>query len=126
MKQQARNLTPNIQIEFCDPLEALVIPSFFLPGMAIYFLYGVHNSKEGLGGDSRSRDFLQRLTGSARDVCVRARSVSSDEGPLSPSSDSENDEGFQSNLMTSEDESPKHALIKQKETISDEDREKQN
>ena len=94
--------------------------------MAIYFLYGVHNSKEGLGGDSRSRDFLQRLTGSARDVRVRARSVSSDEGPLSPSSDSENDEGFLSNLMTSEDESPKHVLIKQKETISDEDREKQN
>ena len=90
-------------------------------------MYGVHNSKEGLGAVSGSRDFLQRLTRSTRDVRARTESVSSEEGPLSPSSDSENDEGFQSNLMTSEDESPqKHVLIRKKETISDEDREKQN
>lgn len=83
-------------------------------GMAIYFMYGVHNSKEGLTGDSQSRDFLQRLTGSTRDVRTCAGS-SSDEEPLSPSSDGENDEGFQSNLMTSEDESPKHTLIRKEE-----------
>lgn len=81
--------------------------------MAIYFMYGVHNSK-GLTGDSQSRDFLQRLTGSTRDVRTCAGS-SSDEEPLSPSSDGENDEGFQSNLMTSEDESPKHTLIRKEE-----------
>ena len=89
--------------------------------MAIYFLYGIHNSKEGLSGDSRSRDFLDRFTEPPRDVRVRAVSLSSEDGPLSPSSESENDEGFQSNLMTSEDESPKHALIKNKEKRKQED-----
>ena len=94
--------------------------------MAIYFMYGVHNSKEGLEGDSRSRDFLQRLTEPARDVRVRAGSLSSDEGPLSPSSDSENDEGFQSNLMTSEDESPKHILIRKKEQKTEDESEQED
>lgn len=78
-------------------------------GMAIYFMYGVHNSKAGRSEDSRSRDFLQRLREPARDIRVRAGSLSSDEGPLAQSSESENDEGFQSTQMTSEDESPKHA-----------------
>lgn len=89
-------------------------------------MYGVHNSKEGLTGDSRSRDFLQRLTKPARDVRVRARSVSSEEGPLSPSSDSENDEGFQSNLMTSDDESPKHVLSRNKEKKTEETSEQED
>ena len=72
-------------------------------------MYGVHNSKAGRSEDSRSRDFLQRLREPARDIRVRAGSLSSDEGPLAQSSESENDEGFQSTQMTSEDESPKHA-----------------
>lgn len=97
-----------------ERFQILTAGSFLPPGMAIYFMYGVHNSKEGLTGDSQSRDFLQRLTGSTRDVRTCAGS-SSDEEPLSPSSDGENDEGFQSNLMTSEDESPKHTLIRKEE-----------
>ena len=71
---------------------------FIFEGMAIYFMYGIHNSKETLNRDG---DFLQRLTEPAK----RAGTPSSEEGPLSPTSDSENDdEGFQSNLMTSEDD----------------------
>lgn len=92
------------------------ITIFVFEGMAIYFMYGVHNSKVTFTKDDTSRDFLQRLTKPTRDVHVRTGTPSSEEGPMSPSSDSENDdEGFQSNLMTSEDESPKHTLIK-KET----------
>jgi len=69
--------------------------------MAIYFMYGIHHSKQGLSGDGPTSDFLQRLTQPTK----RARSPSSDEGPLSPTSESENDdEGFQSNLLTSEDD----------------------
>lgn len=68
-----------------------------LEGMAIYFMYGIHHSKQALNGDG---DFLQRLT-----QPKRTGTPSSDEGPLSPTSDSENDdEGFQSNLLTSEDD----------------------
>ena len=74
-------------------------------------MYGFHNSKERLSGDGPSRDFLHRLTDQSRDVRKRAESLSSEDGPLSPSSESENDEGFQSNLLTSEDESPKHTII---------------
>jgi len=69
--------------------------------MAIYFMYGIHHSKQALSGDGPTSDFLQRLTQPTK----RARSPSSDEGPLSPTSESENDdEGFQSNLLTSEDD----------------------
>lgn len=69
--------------------------------MAIYFMYGIHNSKEALSGDGSTGDFLERLTQPAK----RTGTPSSEEGPLSPTSESENDdEGFQSNLLTSEDE----------------------
>lgn len=69
--------------------------------MAIYFMYGIRHSKQALSGDGPTGDFLQRLTQPTK----RARSPSSDEGPLSPTSESENDdEGFQSNLLTSEDD----------------------
>lgn len=80
--------------------------------MTIYFMYGFHNSKEQLIGDSLSRDFLYRLTAPSRYVRKRTGSLSSEDEPLSPSSDSGNDEGFLSNIMTSEDESPKQTLIK--------------
>ena len=79
--------------------------------MAIYFMYGIHNSKVDFTKYDVSRDFLDRLIPSARDEHVRTWTPSSEEGPMSTSSDSENDEGFQSNLMTSEDESPKHAVL---------------
>lgn len=69
--------------------------------MAIYFMYGIHHSKQELSGNGPTSDFLQRLTQSTK----RTRTPSSDEGPLSPTSESENDdEGFQSNLLTSEDD----------------------
>lgn len=68
-------------------------------GMAIYFMYGIHHSKQASSGDGTTSDFLQRLT-----QPKRTASPSSDEGPLSPTSESENDEGFQSNLLTSEDD----------------------
>lgn len=68
--------------------------------MAIYFMYGIHHSKQASSGDGTTSDFLQRLT-----QPKRTASPSSDEGPLSPTSESENDdEGFQSNLLTSEDD----------------------
>lgn len=68
--------------------------------MAIYFLYGIHHSKQALSPDGPTSDFLQQLT-----QPERRGSPSSDEGPLSPTSESENDdEGFQSNLLTSEDD----------------------
>ena len=82
--------------------------------MAIYFMYGVHNSKEGTDGDNSSRSFLQRLTEPSSDARVRAGSLSSDEGPLSPYSVSENDEGFQSHQLTSDDESPKNSATSRK------------
>lgn len=83
-------------------------------GMAIYFMYGVHNSKEGTDGDNSSRSFLQRLTEPPSDARVRAGSLSSDEGPLSPYSASENDEGFQSHQLSSDDESPKSSATSAK------------
>jgi len=70
-----------------------------LEGMAIYFMYGIHHSKQALDGDGPTNDFLQRLTHPKR-----TDTPSSDERPLSPTSESENDEGFQSNLLTSEDD----------------------
>ena len=74
--------------------------SIVLEGMAIYFMYGIHHSKQAPSGDGTTSDFLQRLT-----EPKRTGSPSSDEGPLSPTSESENDdEGFQSNLLTSEDD----------------------
>lgn len=94
--------------------------SFFKTGMTIYFMYGFHNSKERVIGDSQSRDFLYRFTAPSRYVRKGAGSLSSEDGPLSPSSDSENDERFLSNLMTSDDESPKQTLIN-KESKKEED-----
>ena len=68
--------------------------------MAIYFMYGIHHSKQALNGDGPTSDFLQRLAHPKH-----SDTPSSDEGPLSPTSESENDdEGFQSNLLTSEDD----------------------
>lgn len=87
------------------------VATWMFIGMAIYFMYGIHNSKVDFTKYDVSRDFLDRLIPSARDEHVRTWTPSSEEGPMSPSSDSENDEGFQSNLMTSEDESPKHAVL---------------
>lgn len=73
---------------------------FILEGMAVYFMYGIHNSKEALNGDGPAGDFLERLTRPKR-----TGTPSSEDGPLSPTSDSENDdEGFQSNLLTSDDD----------------------
>lgn len=99
--------------------------SFLKTGMVIYFMYGFHNSKERLSEDSLSRDFLYRLTAPSRYVRKRARSLSSEDGPLSPSSDSENDEGFLSNLMTSDDESPKQTLINKERKKEEDTRQEQ-
>ena len=93
--------------------------------MVIYFMYGFHNSKERLSEDSLSRDFLYRLTAPSCYVRKRARSLSSEDGPLSPSSDSENDEGFLSNLMTSDDESPKQTLINKERKKEEDTRQEQ-
>lgn len=92
------------------------VATWMFLGMAIYFMYGIHRSKVDFTKDDVSRDFLDRLLPSAHDEHVRSWTPSSEEGPMSPSSDSENDEGFQSNLMTSEDESPKHTYPQRKQT----------
>ena len=85
--------------------------------MAIYFLYGFYNSKEASEKGQGTRDFLFKYDEPQHGKQVRQASLSSsDDGPvMSPSSENdEDDEGFQSNLLTSEDESPRHTISKNK------------
>lgn len=80
--------------------------------MAIYFMYGVHCSKEG-AETTDTQEFLLQYDSTGPSGGKRTRrpvSPSSDEGPLNTSSETEGeDEGFLSNVVTTDEEkSPVH------------------